>query len=154
MSNTNKKYAFQKSVSINCDLDELFKFHLDTNNLPKISPSFPKATIKQISDIPLKKGSNVTVLLNFLIFKTDWEIFIKEIEPNKLIGDYQTKGIFEYWYHSHIFDQEGNRVVMTDRVEFIPPLGLLGRLFIPLIKIQLKLMFNYRHKKTKAIFEK
>lgn len=147
MQNEKKKYLFQKSVTINSNNDVVFNFHFDTNNLPKISPSFPKASLKSISDIPLKKDSTVTIELNFFLFKLDWEILIKKLEPNKLIGDFQQKGIFEYWYHSHIFDVKGEQVIMTDKVEFIPPFGIFGRLFLPLILLQLSMMFNYRHKK-------
>ena len=153
MANNEKKYLFQKSVIIKCRLEEIFNFHLDTNNLPKISPLFPKAAVKKISEIPLRKNSTVTVSLNFLLFKSDWEILIRELEANKLIGDLQTKGIFEYWYHSHIFDLKGNEVRMTDKVEFIPPFGILGKIFIPLIQFHLYIMFKHRHKKTKMIFE-
>lgn len=153
MQNEKKKYLFQKSVTINSNNDVVFNFHLDTNNLPKISPSFPKASLKSISDMPLKKESTVTIELNFFLFKLDWEILIKELIPNKLIGDLQLKGIFEYWYHSHIFDVKGEQVIMTDKVEFIPPFGKFGKLLIPFIRLQLSIMFNYRHKKTKLFFE-
>jgi ligand-binding SRPBCC domain-containing protein len=152
--NIKKIFLFEKSVFINCRIDELYNFHLDTNNLPKISPSFPKASIKKISEIPLREGSSLTVTLNFFLFKTDWEILIKKVEQNKFIGDLQVKGIFEYWYHSHIFESKGDGVIMTDKVEFIPPFGFIGKIFLPVIKIQLYTMFNYRHKKTKLIFEK
>lgn len=146
-------YTFEKSVEIKCDIDELFKFHLDTNNLPLISPPFPKAFIVKISDVPLKEGSQVIVSLNFIFSKSEWEILIEKVIQNKLIIDLQQKGIFEYWRHSHIFEPKGDRVLMSDKIEFIPPFGLLGKLSLPLIKLQLRLMFNYRHKKTKMIFE-
>lgn len=153
MTSVKKKYIFEKSVSISSDIEDIFNFHLDTNNLPKISPSFPKASLIKISEIPLQKGSEVTVGLDFILFKKEWEILIKELIPNKLIGDLQLKGVFEYWYHSHIFENKGEQVTMTDKVEFIPPFGKFGKLLIPFIRLQLSIMFNYRHKKTKLFFE-
>lgn len=153
MADSKKKYEFTQSVEIETELGKLFQFHLDTNNLPKISPTFPKAAIKSISDIPLKKGSRVTVTLNFILFKTDWEILVDEVIENKLIVDLQMKGLFEYWSHSHIFEAKNGKVVMTDRVGFIPPFGVIGKLFFPFIQLQLKFMFNYRHRKTKQYFE-
>lgn len=152
--NIKRTFLFEKSVFIKCRIDDLFNFHLDTYNLTRISPSFPKASIKKISEIPLKQGSSITVTLNFILFKIDWEIFIKKVESNKLIGDLQVKGMFEYWYHSHIFELKGDGVIMTDKIEFIPPFGFIGKIFLPFIKIQLATMFNQRHKKTKSIFEK
>lgn len=153
MADSKKKYEFIQSVEIKTEIGELFQFHLDTNNLPKISPSFPKASIKSISDIPLKKGSSVTLTLNFIVFKTGWEILVDEVIENKLIVDLQMKGLFEYWSHSHIFEAKDKSVVMTDIVQFIPPFGFLGRLILHFIYLQLKLMFNYRQKKTKQLFE-
>lgn len=153
MADSKKKYEFIQSVEIEAELGELFQFHLDTNNLPKISPGFPKASIKSISDIPLKKGSSVTVTLNFIVFKTDWQILVDEVIENKLIVDLQMKGLFEYWSHSHIFEAKNDKVVMTDRVEFIPPFGIVGKLLLPFVQLQLKFMFKYRHRKTKQLFE-
>ncbi len=153
MADHKKKYEFIQSVEIETEIGEIFNFHLDTNNLPEISPAFPKASVKSISDVPLKQDSTVTVTLNFFFFKTDWKILIDEVVENILIVDLQQKGLFEYWRHSHIFESKNGKVIMTDKVEFIPPFEFLGRLSLPFIRLQLKQMFNYRHKKTKQIFE-
>lgn len=153
LADSKKKYELIQSVELETEIGEIFKFHLDTNNLPEISPSFPKASVKSISDVPLKQDSTVTVTLNFILFKTDWEILIEKVIENELIVDLQKKGLFEYWSHSHIFESKNGKVIMTDKVEFIPPFGFLGRLSLPFIRLQLTQMFNYRHKKTKQIFE-
>lgn len=153
MADLKKKYEFIQSVEIETEMGEIFNFHLDTNNLPKISPAFPSASIKSITDVPLKEGSTVTVTLNFILFKTDWEILIERVIDGQLIVDLQKNGLFEYWRHSHIFETVEDKVVMTDKVEFIPPFGTFGRLFLPLINFQLKQMFKFRHSKTKNLFE-
>ena len=126
-------------MEIKTDSEELFQFHLDTNNLPKISPPFPKAKLKSISDIPLKEGSKVTVSLNFFLFETDWEIEIEKVKEGELIVDLQKKGLFEYWRHSHIFEKNDDKVIMTDKVEYIPPFGKLGKLLNPFIRLQLQI---------------
>ena len=148
------KYKFEKSISIKSAVEKIFEFHLDTNNLPIISPGFPRPEIKSISDIPLREGSHVSLILNFLLFTTEWKIKIEEVIINKRIVDLQESGFFEYWRHSHIFEAEGDEVVMTDRVEFIPPLGSFGKLLVPFFKLQIRIMFYLRHRKTKQFFEK
>lgn len=148
----NGKYIFEKSVILNCDIKELFSFHLDTNNLPLISPPFPKVKLKFMSDNPLVVNSKIVVNISFFLFSLNWTILIKEIVEPELVVDCQDKGIFEYWCHSHIFENYKGHVKMIDKVEFLPPYGMLGRLLLPFFFLQLIIMFNYRHKKTKNLF--
>ncbi len=148
-----EKYLFEKSILIDCEIEELFNFHCDTNNLPKISPPGIKAEIIYMSDKPLKLNSEITIRLSKFFIHKDWQIKIKNYEFPHLISDYQVKGLFNYWHHYHIFEFVDQKVKMTDKVEYIPPFGILGRLLNPLIKLQLNSMFNFRHKMTKKIFE-
>jgi ligand-binding SRPBCC domain-containing protein len=150
--NESSVYTFEKSVLISAPIDKLFAFHADTNNLPLISPKNIKTKILQISEIPLQKGSTIKLEIKKGIVKLNWDIVIKDFDPSFIISDLQTKGLFKYWLHKHIFSVEGDYVKMTDRVEFIPPFGFLGRLAAPLIFMQLKAMFKYRHEKTKLLF--
>ncbi len=149
-----KKYIFEKSVLIKTEIETIFWFHADTNNLPKISPGNVKAELLQISDIPLKAGSTVTVRVSKFGVGLNWKLKIENFEFPSLISDLQTKGPFEYWHHYHIFSKEDGRVKMTDRIEFIPPFGLIGKLSMPVIKMQLEKMFEFRHSKTKELLEK
>ncbi|MCF8412762.1 MAG: SRPBCC family protein [Melioribacteraceae bacterium] len=148
-----KKYLFQKFIEIKAPQNEVFEFHRDTNNLPIISPPFPKAQILSMSEIPLIRGSEIVIQLNFLLFRQVWEITISEFEIPTMISDFQKRGLFEYWHHYHIFEPTEHGVKMIDKVEFTPPLGILGRIVNPLIFLQLELMFRYRHRKTKEYFE-
>jgi ligand-binding SRPBCC domain-containing protein len=149
-----KKETFKKSVLIKTDIEALFRFHLDTNNLNKISPPGIKTDIIHISEVPLRKDSTVEIKLSKLGLSRIWKIKIAEYDPPYLVSDLQTSGIFYYWHHYHIFDPKENGVLMTDKIEYIPPFGPLGRLGNPVIKIQLNRMFSYRHSRTREIFEK
>ena len=146
-----KKYHFEKSVRINCDINELFDFHRDVNNLSKISPGYVKTEIVELSDNPLKLNSKIVLKVKLIILSIYWHIRISELQKPHKIVDLQEKGIFKYWMHTHQFEGTGNGVVMTDKIEFIPPIGVIG---LPFVKLQLMQMFRYRHKKTKEIFEK
>lgn len=145
---------FEKSISIKTDIDKLFNFHRDPNNLSKISPSFVKVKIKNISELPLQKDSYA--FLDVMIFGivTSWEVKIKECVEPHLVEDFQIRGLFKYWLHDHIFEQQGSYVKMTDRVEYLPPFGFWGYLFTPVIYLVLTSMFQFRHQKTKKLFEK
>lgn len=148
-----KKYKFEKSVLINADIEKVFNFHADTNNLPKISPRNVSSELIEISDVPLKKRSKVIVRVSKFGIGINWKLQIENFNFPNLISDLQIKGPFEYWHHYHIFEIEDKKVKMTDRIEFVPPFGTIGKLFLPVINYQLKNMFEHRHLKTKEIME-
>lgn len=148
-----KIHEFKASVVIRTGIEELFDFHTDTNNLPKISPAFPKVTILEIDDPPLREGSAVKIRLLLPLFPVDWHVRIGTLRRSELIVDVQEKGPFAYWVHEHQFKEVDGGVEMTDLVRFTPPFGILGTLALPFIRVQLKSMFTHRHKKTKNVFE-
>lgn len=115
-----KKYNFEKSVVLNAKIDDLFSFHLDTNNIKKVNPFYINIKSLQISDNPLKKNSEIKIVISVLGIDVQWELFVEECIENKLILDTQRKGMFKYWKHYHLFEQKDSSVLMTDRIEFIP----------------------------------
>lgn len=152
MTDRKKYFSFSKSVFIEASMEELYQFHADTNNLPRISPSFPKVGLIHVSKIPLEKGDTVHVRIKALLFTIDWHIEISEAAAPVLISDLQTEGPFRYWHHYHRFESKKGGVMMTDQIEFLPPGGYAGYLLLPFIFFQLWLMFSIRHKKTKRVF--
>lgn len=150
-----KEYIFEKSVLIrNAEIDDLWLFHADTNNLPVISPPFPFVKLLEISDIPLKKGSRIRLRVNFIIFSSVWEIEIADAKRPDFVIDNQLKGIFRKFYHIHRFDETDGGVMMTDNITYSPPFSFMPDLQNFFIRIQLNQMFSLRHKKTKEYFER
>ncbi len=45
-----------------------------------------------------------------------------------IFRDEQTKGIFNYFRHDHLFESKDGKVLMTDVFEYQSPLGFLGRM--------------------------
>jgi ligand-binding SRPBCC domain-containing protein len=148
------KFNFEKSVIINTNLEELFNFHLDTNNITHISSPFPVIEKIEMSSNPLSTNSTVSLLLNFKIFRQNWVMKISEVKPSEIITDIQVKGPFKLWEHRHIFESTKGGVKMTDNINFLPPWGLIGLLTLPLLYLQLYLMFSDRHRRTKKFFER
>ncbi len=147
-------FKLRKSVDIKCDRGELFRFHLNTNNITVISPPFPVVSDIKMSSNPLAKGSTVNLTVSFILFKMKWFLEVSEVEGNSLVRDTQLKGPFKAWVHDHIFEDIPGGTRMTDEVRFIPPFGLLGLLALPFVYLQLHLMFSDRHRRTKKYFER
>ena len=145
--------TFEKTTYINCDLDDLFDFHLDIGNLKLITPPDTKVNLLNKDFIPHEGGVLKIKTVKFFI-PTTWEVKIEKLEKPNILVDLALKSPFKYWEHSHIFTKKGSLCELKDVVKYELPFGKVGNLFDFLIKKQLKNMFNFRHKVTKEFLEK
>lgn len=144
---------FIKSSYINCDVKSLFDFHIDTNNLQKITPNDTKVELltkdfKPIASQILKiKATKYFIPMN-------WEVKIEKIDGPNLLVDLALKSPFAFWEHKHIFIKHGNMSELKDVVTFKMPFGFIGKLLEVFVIKDLQKMFDFRHKITKEILEK
>lgn len=146
-------FHYEKRSIINCSVQELFNFHMDSNNLKAITPPNMRVTLLNEEFEP-KVGAvlRLKVVQNFIpIF---WEVEIDTIEKDHMIVDVALKSPFKSWKHSHIFTQiDEKRSELKDVVVYEPPLGVLGQLVNFFIQRSLEKMFAFRHKVTAEMVE-
>ncbi|MFN0055642.1 MAG: SRPBCC family protein [Planctomycetales bacterium] len=117
---------FETSVAIPCSLESAYDFLLRPANVKLITP--PEVGLH------FEAAPEVIGLGDKLEFKIQGfgqvQTFLHQItalDPHHLISEKQLKGLFGRWEHDHLFALNGNsEVVITDRIEFDPPSGLLG----------------------------
>jgi len=144
---------FEKSSRLKCDIDKLFNFHLDLNNLKTITPKDTKVALLNEMFVP-KEGDilRLHTVKNFIPIV--WEVKIDKLVYPTLLVDVALKSPFSFWKHSHIFTDLGDGYCeLKDRVEYKLPFGIIGNFFNFLVEYELKGMFLYRHKITKEILE-
>lgn len=144
---------YEKTSLIECELEALFAFHIDTKNLQAISPKNIKVTLLNKDFLP-KEGAvlKLKTVQNFLPIV--WEVKIEKLEKPKLLVDVAIKSPFKFWKHSHIFTQKEDGVCeLKDRVEYELPFGFLNSLFDTFVYHQLEAMFVYRHHVSKELLE-
>lgn len=145
--------TFIKSSYINCDVKSLFDFHIDTNNLQKITPNDTKVELLTkdfkpiVSQILKIKATKYFIPMN-------WEVKIEKIDEPNLLVDLALKSPFAFWEHKHIFIKHGNMSELKDVVTFKMPFGFIGKLLEVFVIKDLQKMFDFRHKITKEILEK
>jgi len=144
---------YEKVTLIRCEIEDLFNFHLDVNNLKNITPPDTKVTLLNENFIPKEKGIlKLKTVKNFI--PTYWEVRIDKLESPNLLVDVAIKSPFSYWVHSHVFTKKGNMCELKDIVEYKLPLGKFGQLFNFFIKKELDSMFAFRHEITKKMLDK
>ena len=71
-------------------------------------------------------------------------------EKNRLFVDELIDGPFTKWIHRHHFEASDGKTLLTDRIEYELPGGLLAnRLFGWIVMLGMRNMFAHRHRVTK-----
>ena len=83
-------------------------------------------------------------------FSKKWIAEHHDIIEGRQFQDRQISGPFADWNHTNRMEPAApDRCILTDRIEYRPPLGFLGEMFGGrLIRNQLERTFQYRHALT------
>jgi ligand-binding SRPBCC domain-containing protein len=144
---------FETQVVIGCPLDQAFEFFLRPANALKISPPGLGLHFVKAPDL-LDVGSQIEFKVQGWGQIQSMIHRITHIDRPNLYVEEQVKGPFKRWVHTHLFaiDQE-DRTVITDRIDFDPPGGIIGML-ISKDKIleHLEDGFDHRHMQLEKLF--
>jgi ligand-binding SRPBCC domain-containing protein len=141
-----------KRTLIDCTQEELFTFHLDTNNIKKITPTHTKVALLNY-DKKVYETKNIVIRTTRAFIPILWKVQIETIDYPKTLVDVAIESPFSYWKHQHNFISQGNKTILEDIIEYELPFGILGKLVNIFIKKDIENMFSYRHKQTKKILE-
>jgi ligand-binding SRPBCC domain-containing protein len=141
---------FIKESLIHASPERVFAFHEQDNALELLSPPWETARVIQharISDI----GSRAIIETNIIgPVKIRWIAEHTAYQPPHLFEDVQIQGPFRSWRHRHMITAHPEGATLRDEIEYEPPLGILGRMFAPLlIERRLQKLFAYRHRVTR-----
>lgn len=147
-----KRLEFETDIA--CDVQALFDFHADTANLPRITPPDIKVEILHL-DTPLRKDGEVRLRIKRGPLAFVWELFFERVEEPAVIIDVATRSPFRHFRHEHRFEAiDETHARIRDIVTFSLPLAPLSKPIEWLIAKDMKQMFAYRHRQTKAFLER
>jgi len=145
---------FVKESRIAASPGEVFAFHESPGALEQLIPPWENVKLIESSG-SIRPGARVVLRTKVGPFPLDWVAEHTEYEPGSFFADRQVHGPFAYWYHRHIFKDDGRGgTILRDEVDYRPPMGKLGAwLGSRLIASKLQKMFDYRHETTRRILE-
>jgi ligand-binding SRPBCC domain-containing protein len=150
-----KVYTLRRTQLINAPIDVLWAFFSNADNLAVLTPVYMnfRVTSDAFSD-HIYPGQIITYkvspLLHIPLF---WMTEITHVARHTLFVDEQRIGPYKMWHHQHHFEQQGDKVLMTDIVHYRLPLSFIGRVaYILFIKKQLQDIFEYRRRKIEELF--
>jgi hypothetical protein len=140
-----------KSSRFDVSPDELFAFHLDSENLARISPPWPPFIM--VSSLqPTELGGVQVFQVGPWPFDTTWQARITRLVPGRLLEDTQESGPFLRWRHQHRVAPEGSGSRLTDVVAFrLLPTAAGAFLEYWLVRPALLGMFAWRHHRTRRL---
>ncbi len=135
-------------------VEEAWSFFSSPHNLNKLTPA--KLGLKITSAIDAEEiypGQIITYTVKPLLgIPMFWMTEITHMERHKLFVDEQRKGPYALWHHEHYFKAIQGGTEMTDIVHYKIPFGILGALGTPIVKGELKKIFDYRLEQIKVRF--
>lgn len=123
---------------------EVFPFYADARNLERITPPLLGFRVAGDEPIEMRAGALIQYRLRLHGLGIDWLTRIEEWEPGVRFVDAQLAGPYALWHHTHTFEARDGGTLIRDVVRWALPLWPLGEVALPLVRRDLKRIFDFR----------
>ena len=128
-----------------------FAFFADAGNLERITPPELKFRILTPRPIAMHPGALIDYELSLFGVRFRWRTEITEWEPEVRFVDIQLRGPYAEWIHTHTFSEVQGGTQIRDHVRYRLPLAPLGNIALPIVRTQLRRIFDYREAVTSRL---
>ena len=146
-------YALEVIQFLNMPPVEAWDFFSSPRNLQKITPGHMGFHITSGTLAKMYPGQIITYRVSpFPGITTNWVTEITHVSEGSYFVDEQRFGPYRMWHHEHHFEPRDGGVLMTDRVSYKLPFGIIGRMAHALfVRKQLEQIFAYRQEYLEKI---
>jgi uncharacterized protein (TIGR01777 family) len=137
---------FEDFCFIQCPVDEVFDFFSDPYNLEKITPPLLRFAVESVSTDAVEQGTRIVFRLRLHGVPIKWHTLIREWRPGELFVDFQLRGPYRIWHHTHRFAAVAGGTAMSDRIDYRLPLEPVGGLLRPLVEADVRRIFDFRRR--------
>lgn len=130
---------------------EAFAFFAAAENLERITP--PELNFRILTPLPIRMGTGALIEYQLRLFAVPfrWSTRISHWHPGVAFVDEQLAGPYAKWVHTHRFQDAEGGTLVSDEVRYRLPLFPLGEVAYPLVRFQLKRIFDYRSRRLGEI---
>ncbi|MCL7986897.1 SRPBCC family protein [Sphingobacterium sp. lm-10] len=141
-------YSIYREQHLKGDLETIWKFFSSPYNLEKITPKDMGFVVRsKLPDDAIYEDMIIEYTVSpILSIPLKWRTRITEVVPLQRFIDFQERGPYKLWEHTHTFTPVDDGVLITDHVRYQLPLGPLGILAHKLfVRKKLNNIFDYRY---------
>ena len=148
-------HHLRREITLPLPPDQLFRFFERPENLALLTPPEMGFQIMTPGPLEMRQGAVIDYSVGIFGVRMHWRTLIAEYDPPYRFVDMQLKGPYKLWHHTHRFEPHPEGTLMHDRVVYVLPFGILGRLMHSLVvKKQLNDIFSFRERVIKEYFGK
>jgi ligand-binding SRPBCC domain-containing protein len=153
-----KSYTIHFTQKMPISLEKAWDFFSSPLNLAKITPKSMSfiVTSDYTEKTKMYEGMLITYKVAPLLgIKMNWMTEITTVREHQYFIDEQRFGPFKFWHHEHHFEEIDGGVLMTDKLTYGIPFGVIGQLANEIIVAkQTQEIFDYRVKAVDEMFGK
>lgn len=145
-------YRLEREQWVPCSRNEVFEFFSSAQNLELITPPWMGFRILTPSPIRMADDTRIDYRIRLAGIPVRWRTRIRAWRPPFGFIDEQERGPYASWVHTHRFEETDGGTLMTDRVLYSLPFGLLGRLVHPFaVRTAVSAIFDHRFDRIREL---
>jgi ligand-binding SRPBCC domain-containing protein len=146
-----KTYQLTREQFVPLDVDTVFEFFADAQNLERLTPPWLHFRILTQGSLHLEAGSTIDYRLSLHGVPVRWQSEITCWQPPHRFIDEQRRGPYRRWIHTHTFAPVAGGTLVRDDVEYaVPGPALVERFFV---RPDLERIFDFRAQELGAWIE-
>jgi ligand-binding SRPBCC domain-containing protein len=146
-------HVLQREQRVFRPRDEVFAFFADAHNLEVMTPPLLRFEVLTPRPIELAAGVQISYRLRIHGVRVGWLTEIREWAPPDRFVDVQLRGPYSVWEHTHEFEaMPDGGTLMRDTVRYRPMLWPVGELALPLVRRDLRRIFDFRRDAVTRLF--
>lgn len=138
---------------VDAPLSAVFALFSDAANLERLTPPMLGFHILTRMPVTMRRGATIAYSLRINGLRIKWKTLIATWQPPERFVDFQLRGPYSLWRHTHSFEEVGGGVAIHDRVEYALPLPPLGNIVLPWVRASIARIFAYRRERIAEFFK-